>query len=609
MTDDGDVKGPSGAATEASQSRQRKKRKWDQPAESLISAGVAISGVVPLGNVLPLTGMTLPGVAQVSGTLLTNPIVTSSPIIPPAIQVPSIPQNTGTAIPKLNQPKIQDELIIAREIVINDAEPSVRYKLTKRQTQEEIQKCTGAVVITRGKYRPPNAPPDSEKPLYLHISSASHLKDTAERILAVDHAALMVEEMLKQGNLQPASSAVQTSHGNGVKALSTSVFLGFDPDPTLNLAARVRGPNDQYINHIMNETGATVVLRGRGSGNIEKQNDIEGEQPLHLFLSATNIKSLEDAKILAENLLDTISLECGASRVSSSKVYNAVPPPQQLLPGVHSSGDEIKLNTDSTVGIAPSRMNFKPSIPASSYPAVATFIPQGTTSVSKGIVTCGHPQSNPGSYQQPLVTGGTSYGGYGGIYPQATPLQQVALVLRQSPSPINSTIAPTISVPSPESKPSVSTISENDKRPNQKRKFQELPANLKEPARHHQGPEFTKSIEQSSRDLGLKSAFPAPASRKLIQTSSSAMPPPPPRAKPPLPVPRTMPTLPPVPKFSSKPQDNHNYTSKVKSETVPDTLIKLMEYGEDDDDPEGTSEESLHGNFSTLAVRKPFWAI
>lgn len=36
------------------------------------------------------------------------------------------------------QPKIQDELIIAREIVINDAESSVRYKLTRRQTQEEV---------------------------------------------------------------------------------------------------------------------------------------------------------------------------------------------------------------------------------------------------------------------------------------------------------------------------------------------------------------------------------------------------------------------------------------------------------------------------------------
>jgi hypothetical protein len=33
--------------------------------------------------------------------------------------------------------KIHDE-VIAREIIINDADPGVRYKLTKRQTQEEV---------------------------------------------------------------------------------------------------------------------------------------------------------------------------------------------------------------------------------------------------------------------------------------------------------------------------------------------------------------------------------------------------------------------------------------------------------------------------------------
>lgn len=97
---------------------------------------------------------------------------------------------------------------------------------------------------------------------------------------------------------------------------------------------------DQYVNHIMNETGSTVLLKGRGSGNIQTSNPegsiyiislmsfhiyfltykfsisiyISEQQPMHLYLSSSNPKSLEHAKLLAENLLDTICAECGASR-------------------------------------------------------------------------------------------------------------------------------------------------------------------------------------------------------------------------------------------------------------------------------------------------------
>ncbi|GAU28637.1 hypothetical protein TSUD_159180 [Trifolium subterraneum] len=59
--------------------------------------------------------------------------------------------------------KIQDELVIAREIVINDAESSIRYKLTKRQTQEEIQ--TGTIVIT-------SVPPATVSTLLFHLHVA-----------------------------------------------------------------------------------------------------------------------------------------------------------------------------------------------------------------------------------------------------------------------------------------------------------------------------------------------------------------------------------------------------------------------------------------------------
>ncbi|KAK9271673.1 hypothetical protein L1049_002036 [Liquidambar formosana] len=596
------------AAAESSATRQRKKRKWDQPAESLVSAGVAVPGFHPLGNMGPLMGITLPGVATFSGSLLSNPLTVSCATVSQLFDAPSTQQHTASVVQKLNQPKIQDELI-AREIVINDAESSLRYKLTKRQTQEEIQKCTGAVVITRGKYRPPNAVPDGEKPLYLHISAGAHLKEMAERIIAVDRAAAMVEEMLKQGhNSQPASSTFHSTVNGVVKVtqpLSICVFLGFETEPSLNIAARIRGPNDQYINHIMNETGATVVLRGRGSGNFESPHS-EGQQPLHLFLSSNSPKGLEDARLLAENLLETISVECGSSRVASCKVYNAVPPPQQFLAGVQSSANELKVNTSSAAGLTSPTLGSTPAPPVSSltYPGVSTALSQGTVSQSGGLFNCGQSQPNMVHYPQTSLTGGTSYSGYGGIYPQATPLQQVALALRQSPSPVTSTVAPATSVPSNVPKSSVSSASEKEKRPLQRRKFQESPVASKGPAKPHQGLEKLRPSEAMA-DLGVRNISTMPAPKKLAQPSSNGILPPPPRMMPPPPPPPKLTSSTPIPKF----HERNNMMNVAKSDSVPDTLIRLMEYGDEDDDAEETIEESLRSNSNAVATPKPFWAI
>ncbi|KAM7520658.1 hypothetical protein LguiB_019620 [Lonicera macranthoides] len=627
------------ASTDSSATKQRRKRKWDQPAESLVSAGVAVPGILPMGNAGSVAGITLPVVVPVSGTSLMNPLSASFVPLQQVFLAPPVQQNAAYVVQKLNQPKIQEELI-AREIVINDAESAIRYKLTKRQTQEEIQKCTGAVVITRGKYRPPNAPPDGEKPLYLHISAGAHLETTAERIKAVDRAAATVEEMLKQGL------------GNGVKVihpLSTSVFLGFEADPSLNVAARIRGPNDQYVNHIMNETGATVILRGRGSGNSEIRQGEEEQQALHLFLSSNNPKSLEHAKLLAENLLDTICTECGASRVSSCKVYGAVPPPQQLLGGVQSSGNELKENAIPTNGTVPI-----PAVSTVTAPGISTVPSQGT--VQQPMMVNGV-QSQPNMVSYPLhppLAGGTSYNGYGGIYPQATPLQQVALALRHSTSPVTSTVAPSTTVASTTSTTSTSFYSEKEKRPPQKRKFQELPVASKGPVKPHQV--FSLTLYEANRPIldldvcmfhrvffpmwrwhgigtccfsaSIRSLFnisavelgflkprestpekssrnisTMPAPRKLVQSSSNGMPS----------HPRSMP--PPPPKFNSTPfskaPEDNTFLNKSNSQTVPDTLIGLMEYGdEDDDDLDETTKESVKSNNSTIqATPKPFWAV
>ncbi|KAL7101016.1 hypothetical protein ACP275_08G030600 [Erythranthe tilingii] len=539
--------------SDSSKTKQRKKRKWDQPDESLVS-GIAVPGIYPVANMGSLARITLPAVS--SGASLAIPFSNSS-VVPLQVQVP-LQQHAAAIVQKLIQPKIQDELI-AREIVINDADSAIRYKLTKRQTQEEIQRSTGAVVITRGKYRSPNAPPDGDRPLYLHISAA-HLETTAERIKAVDQAAAMVEEMLKQ-----------VDH-----LMKTCVFLGFEADPSFNIVSRIRGPNDQYVNHIMNETGATVLLRGRGSGYSENMKYEETQQPLHLLLSSNDAKSLEHAKLLAENLLDTISAECAASRVSSSKVYGAVPPPPQLQVGVQSPGRASETND------------------------VASLSSSALIGGSSGL-----PQSSTGCYPHGLQSG-TSYIGYGGIYPQATPLQQVALALRRSTSPVTATVAPATTAASTGPPQEVSDAAKYKR--SERRKFQELPAAAKGPAninqKNIQVSEFPMPRELTSH-VGARDISVVQDPKKFVKPSTNGMPPPPPRSLPP--------SFSAPPKFSSttKVNGDNKGTQVSNSEAVPDTLIKLMEYGDDDDDDdlEETAEQPMEKHSSDPAIPKPFWAV
>lgn len=142
-------------------------------------------------------------------------------------------------------------------------------------------------------------------------------------------------------------------------------------------------------------------------------------------------------------------------------MYGAVPPPPQLQAGVKSPVNTSKVN----------------DMPAFS-PGLSTVASQGTVPLSIGLSNSGLPQTNT-CYPHGL-TSGTSYIGYGGIYPQATPLQQVALALRQSTSPVTATVSPATTAARTDPPREVPSLA-NDKH-SQKRKFQELPAAAKGPA-------------------------------------------------------------------------------------------------------------------------------
>lgn len=90
---------------------------------------------------------------------------------------------------------------------------------------------------------------------------------------------------------------------------------------------------------------------------------------------------------------------------------------------------------------------------------------QGTVVQSVDFLKHGNPQSSF-SYPLPAVPRATCYNGYEGIYPQATPLQQVALALRQASASSTSSLVST-------TERKLSSNAEAT-RPPLKRKFKEL---------------------------------------------------------------------------------------------------------------------------------------
>ncbi|PKU72080.1 Protein RIK [Dendrobium catenatum] len=536
MTEDAGTKPSEESVGAASAMRQRKKRRWDEPADFLISTGISIPGAIPIGFGNSL-GISTPGVLPVSNAIATNTLV------------PLITHSATTLVQKLSQSKVQDELI-AREIVINDAEPTIRYKLTKRQTQEEIQRSTGAIVITRGKYRPPNALPDNEKPLYLHISAGSHLKDMAERIIAVDRAASMVEEILRQGH-NLLSNSCSHSAGQVNQPMSICLFLGFEPDPSQNIAARIRGPNLE-AGRGWKERG-TWRLAGRADGLRKRKG---GWLPPGDFLDTENMSHSSHAHVMVQLVAFVIW-------VPSSKVYRAVPPPHQLLAGVVSSAnaDPVVSSSCAVAGVTQAGQSLASSTSAVS--SLSTVLPSGVLIPNGNLASCGTSIPNTGNYVYPTVTGGTCYSGYGGIYPQATPLQQVALALKQAPLSSTSVVSSAASNANALPKMTSSSNADREKRPSQKRKFQELPvtskglSTLNQPMAPLPTSSNTIGVSQNSRqgsecfkpgleDAAGKIPF-MPPTKKSSQPALGELPPPPP--------PRMMP--PPPPKFSS----DHNRNS------------------------------------------------
>lgn len=192
---------------------------------------------------------------------------------------------------------------VCGEVVINECHN--RGLMIRSSTHQSVFQQCGALVMTRGRYMPPDMvnPPSGERPLHLHI--------TAKTQSAVDAAVAMLTGMM-QTSFQSAASACERVpiHIAGCEGPQWQAWL----------IERISGPASSYLRHIEHQSGCRLQLQGSGTGQ-------SLSEPLHVVLSAVDAtpqatSRLVLARQLLTSLMSTISVELSQNQQTAAAAAN-----------------------------------------------------------------------------------------------------------------------------------------------------------------------------------------------------------------------------------------------------------------------------------------------
>ncbi|XP_078071079.1 KH homology domain-containing protein 4-like isoform X2 [Mustelus asterias] len=361
---------------------------------------------------------------------------------------------------------LKNKNMVFAEIEINDVPVVCRNLLTRGHTQDEINKISGAAVSTRGRYMNADAKQMAgrgDRPLYLCIQ--------AQTQKSVDRAVNRIKEIIgealaKEAIKQPlppvvtstATSSPVTEHDcpyNSLPELQSwmnfvqdKIFVGLEhAPPEFNAKKKVVGPRASFLHHIQNETGAKVLLRGKGSGFLEPTSGKEAFEPMYIYIAHPKPEGLASAKTLCENLLQTVYAEYSryqsqiTSGMAPPSVYSMVTPspamdPTQnpVLPPVMTS-QPYPIQPQTSVPYTFANTNVQYTTQQFRQPLPTPYTPGLPTEISQNQVVSGI--MNPGSqnnFQMPQPMPGPCYTPQP-LHQTGTDLQQVQPVC-STPMPV-----------------------------------------------------------------------------------------------------------------------------------------------------------------------------
>lgn len=306
----------------------------------------------------------------------------------------------------------QNELVVA-EIEINDVPVYCRNMLTKRTMQDTISRETGAAVSTRGRYMTESdklSNATGDRSLYLFVQALT--KDKVD--LAVERIVGIIKNVSHSTAADPKvtyknlSENVTLGNPLGVKqplggvpavgnVFQEKIFIGLEhAHPSFNVKEKIQGPGGSFLNHIRMETGASVYLRGKGSGLMERASGRESFENLYIFITHQKQENLQAAKKLCENLVQTIQAEY--SKYQAQMMTGTQPQIAVSSGGTPQGLPTSYQNVVSSLGV-------RPILPSTSQAAVVTVGAQTTPLVSTGVPvhSASSQASQPVSMQQVTV--------------------------------------------------------------------------------------------------------------------------------------------------------------------------------------------------------------